>query len=123
MQILVSMLTYSEMGELGLLREQEECQDRGIDYRNFPVEDRSVPSDIQEFKKLVDNLVIQLKEGKALAVHCRAGIGRSSLLASSVLVRSGFTCQQAWQLIQQARGCPVPDTSEQRAFVERLAGS
>jgi protein-tyrosine phosphatase len=108
---------------LGLSREQEECQDRGIGYLNFPVEDRAIPLDIQEFKRFVDHLVIQLKEGKALAVHCRAGIGRSSLLACAVLVRSGFTCQQAWALIQQARGCPVPDTIEQRAFVERLARS
>jgi protein-tyrosine phosphatase len=120
-QILVSMLTHDEMEELGLLREQEECQRHGIEYLNFPIEDRGVPTDRRKFTRLVDHLVIQLKAGKAVAVHCRAGIGRSSLLACSVLVRSGSTCPQAWLSIQKARGCPVPDTNEQRAFVEGLS--
>ena len=119
--VLVSMLTQNEMKELGLLLEQEECRACGIECLNFPIEDRGLPGDISRFKEFVDQIAIRSKEGKSVAIHCRAGIGRSSLLLCSVLVQLGFSCSQAWGLIQDARGCPVPDTAEQKAFVERFA--
>ncbi|HWF03653.1 MAG TPA: dual specificity protein phosphatase family protein [Candidatus Angelobacter sp.] len=120
-QILVSTLTQSEIKELGLTQEQEECRACGIQYFSFPIEDRSVPEGLLQFKAFVDQVAALVKEGKAVAVHCRAGIGRSSFMACSVLVRIGFRCPQAWLMVQQARGCSVPDTEEQKEFVEILA--
>jgi protein-tyrosine phosphatase len=120
-QILISTLTQSEITELGLHQEQEECRACGIQYLNFPIEDRSVPESLLQFKAFVDQVAVQVKEGKSVAIHCRAGVGRSSLLACSVLVRIGFKSQQAWLMVQQARGCSVPDTEEQKQFVEILA--
>lgn len=119
--VLVSMLTKNEMKELGLLLEQEECRAYGVEYLNFPIEDRGLPEDISRFKEFVEQIATRTKEGKAVAIHCRAGIGRSSLLLCSVLVQLGFTRDQVWGLVQEARGCPVPDTLEQKAFVERFA--
>lgn len=122
-QVLVSMLTPDEMEELALMKEQGECRACGIEYLNFPIEDRAVPKNIIEFKKFVEQIAALLKEGKSVAIHCRAGIGRSSLLACSALVRLGVDSSQAWLLVQEARGCPVPDTEEQKCFVEALAES
>lgn len=115
------MLTKNEMKELGLLLEQEECRAYGVEYLNFPIEDRGLPGNVARFKEFVGQIATRSKRGKSVAIHCRAGIGRSSLLLCSVLVRLGFTCGQAWSLVQDARGCPVPDTLEQKAFVERFA--
>ena len=53
-------------------------------------------------------------------IHCRAGIGRSSLLAAAVLRVEGRTADEAWQRITEARGLPVPDTDEQRDFLVQL---
>lgn len=122
-QILVSMLTQSEIQELGLALESEECQALGLEYMNFAIEDRGTPERALEFKGFVSGVVAKLREGKSVAVHCRAGIGRSSLLACSVLVRSGIECSQAWSLVEKARGCPVPDTNQQNIFVEALIES
>jgi protein-tyrosine phosphatase len=60
-----------------------------------------------------------LAEGKAVGVHCRAGIGRSSLIAAALLIQNGVSPETAFLTIQEARGCPVPDTVEQRNWVER----
>lgn len=117
------MLTPAEMEELVLTQEQEECCACGIEYLNFPIEDRAIPTNVIEFKKFVDQIATRVKEGKSVAIHCRAGIGRSSLLACSVLIRLGVASPQAWLLVQNARGCSVPDTNEQRRFVEALAES
>jgi protein-tyrosine phosphatase len=119
--ILVSMLTPPEMEELGLIQEHEECRTCVMEYLNFPIDDRTVPKIVQVFNLFVDQVAGQLKSGKAVAVHCRAGIGRSSLLTACVLIRLGLTPAAAWDLIQSARGCPVPDTPEQKSFVERIA--
>jgi protein-tyrosine phosphatase len=117
---LVSLLTSVEISELELEKEQTDCLLCGIEYLNFPIEDRAVPTNPVEYTKFVGQVAMQLKEGKSVAVHCRAGIGRSSLLASSLLIVLGIPLEQAWLLVQNARGCAVPDTAEQREFVERF---
>ena len=119
-QALVSMLTKGESVQLGLQRESEECNSCGLTYFNFAIPDRSLPESRSDFKKFLDQVTIELNSGKAVAVHCRAGIGRSSLLVCSLLVQRGMASSEAWRLIQEARGCPVPDTDEQRRFVEFL---
>jgi protein-tyrosine phosphatase len=58
------------------------------------------------------------ERGNAVAVHCRAGIGRSSLIAACVLVLLGFAPGMAFDLIGKARGVKVPDTEEQRDWVD-----
>lgn len=50
----------------------------------------------------------------------REGIGRSALLAASLLVHSGVGAEKAFERIEKARGCPVPDTAEQRHWVEQF---
>jgi protein-tyrosine phosphatase len=74
-----------------------------MEFISFPVPDGGVP-------------VARLNEGKAVAVHCRAGIGRSSLIAACVLVLLGFAPGMAF--IGKARGVKVPDTGGQRDWVD-----
>ncbi|GGV35767.1 hypothetical protein GCM10010495_60950 [Kitasatospora herbaricolor] len=58
-----------------------------------------------------------------MVTRCRAGIGRSSLLAAALLVLGGADPDTvlggadpdtAWHRIERARGLAVPDTAEQR---------
>lgn len=116
-QILVSMLTEEEGAELGLDHESTECTAAGITFMNVAIADRLVPSDKNAFLRSVEQLAKRVREGRYLAVHCRAGIGRSSVLASSILVRLGWDAKKAFDVIESARGCSVPDTSEQRQWV------
>jgi protein-tyrosine phosphatase len=58
-----------------------------------------------------------LESGKNVAVHCRAGIGRSSIVVGSLLVAAGVEPEEAFRRIEKARGRPVPDTAEQREWV------
>jgi protein-tyrosine phosphatase len=119
--VIVSALKADEVAELGLLLEAECCRDNGVEFISFPIEDRSVPDSITEFDEFVKNVQVHLSAGKAVLVHCRAGIGRSSLIAASLLLRNGFTATAAFTALAEARGCPVPDVPEQRYWVERYA--
>jgi protein-tyrosine phosphatase len=115
--VLVSMLTPEEAEELGLHRESDECGAASITFVNIPVPDRSVPSDKDDFLRHVDRVAQLARQGRSVGVHCRASIGRSSVLAVSVLVRLGWNVNEAFTAVESARGCSVPDTPEQRKWV------
>jgi protein-tyrosine phosphatase len=119
--VLVSALTPYETEDMGLLEESQCCQNYGLEFFSFPIEDRSVPASFSEFDGLLNSLTDRIRKGKAVGVHCRAGIGRSSLIVASALIRDGLSVDSAFRAIQDARGCSVPDTAEQRQWVERYS--
>jgi len=115
--VLVSLLTEVEVSELDLAEEAACCQSQGIQYISFAIEDFSVPPFSEQTFQLLRQLKAYLSEGKHLAFHCRGGIGRSGLMAASLLVLTGLTAERAIDLLSQARGYSVPETAEQRAWV------
>ncbi len=119
--VIVSALTEAENQELGLSEEEKCCRESTIEFLSFPIEDRSLPDSEGSLDAFINLLDERLKQGKSIAIHCRAGIGRSSMLCACLLVRQGLSTESAFQKIQEARGCVVPDTTEQRNWVESFA--
>src|SRR5215472_7180773 len=119
--ILVSLLTSLEVSELDLAEEAMFCHQQGISYISFAIRDRSVPPFSDQTFSLLKQLRASLSEGKHLVFHCRHGLGRAVLMASSVLVLTGFSPEQAFDLLSRARGYRVPETEEQRAWVIAFA--
>ncbi|HEU5227397.1 MAG TPA: dual specificity protein phosphatase family protein [Ktedonobacteraceae bacterium] len=115
--ILVSLLTDAEVSELDLAEEVACCQNLGIKYISFAIEDLSVPPFSEQTFELLRQLKAYLAEGKHIALHCRAGIGRSGMMAASLLAINGLTPERAFDLLSQVRGYSVPETAEQRAWV------
>ncbi|MFD7867702.1 protein-tyrosine phosphatase family protein [Streptomyces sp. NPDC059783] len=113
--VLVCALTEPERAELGLADEPRSATAAGLRFVALPVPDLSVPDHAAVLPALRD-LRRQRREGAHIVVHCRAGIGRSSLLAAAVLILDGVDPDTAWSGIQRARGLSVPDTREQRAW-------
>jgi protein-tyrosine phosphatase len=119
--ILVSLLTREEVEELGLAHEAECCAAGEIDFISFPIDDRGVPRSGSDVFGLVRRLAAAVLGGKDVAIHCRQGVGRSALVAACVLAALGERPEMALERIARARGCPVPDTAEQRAWVVQFA--
>jgi len=117
--VVVSMLEEDEARELGLDQEASAAQKNGLRFINFPVPDRGLPLDTSSFTKFLEDIENLLALGKRIGIHCRACIGRSSVTSASLLIRSGIPPDRVWQQISTARGCPVPDTIEQRDWVNR----
>lgn len=112
----ISLLEPEEVSELGLRTEGKTCRERGIVFFSFPIPDRAVP-DVRETQKIARRVAGDVAGGRSVAIHCRAGIGRSSLVAACVLVCLGIEPSEALGLIRDARGVPVPDTDEQRDWI------
>jgi len=94
------------------------CQDEGIDYQLVPIPDRGVPSNMRNVAGLTIQWAKLLENGTNILFHCRQGIGRSAVIVALILVTCGVEVDLAFQLITETRGRPVPDTKEQRAWVE-----
>jgi hypothetical protein len=119
--IVVSLLVPAEIAELGLDRESALCREHGMELISFPVPDRGVPPSEGEAAALARDLAARVAQGKAVAVHCRAGIGRSSVIAACVMVLAGTEPYAAFDIIAAARRTRVPDTDEQRDWVAAFA--
>jgi protein-tyrosine phosphatase len=115
--VVISLLEQEEISELGLQREASLCREQGIEFFSFPIPDRGVPDSLRDAVTLAQTVSKKIKEGSAVAVHCRAGIGRSSLVAACALVCSGLDPAAAFEVIGKARSVSVPDTDEQRDWV------
>ncbi len=108
---IVSLLEAAEVRELGLQDEAAIGTGLGMDMLALAVPDRGVPPDLAATRRLVDTLVQRLAGGASVAIHCRAGIGRSSLLAACVMQQLGLAAPFA--ALAAARGVAVPDTPAQ----------
>ena len=116
--VVVSLLEDSEARELGLAEERAACESAGIEFLSFPIEDLGLPRDagaVAHFSKLAHS---RIRNGSALVFHCRAAIGRSGMMAASVLLHEGLTVREAFARISAARGLTVPDTPGQLEWVE-----
>jgi protein-tyrosine phosphatase len=120
-QVVVSVLTGSENDELGLKRESQLSKARGLRFLSFPIEDRDVPTSAAKLEELAIRLGSELQQGRNIAIHCRQGIGRSSLISAAVLLQIGENLNQALASIRDARGLEVPETVEQRKWLEQFA--
>lgn len=121
LEVVVSLLEPAEEVEFGLTDEGRVSRSSGITFRSFPIKDRGVPASRDEALKLVRELEQYLIAGKSVGIHCRQGIGRSGLIAACLLVSVGQTPNNAFKRISRARGCEVPETEEQREWVEAFA--
>jgi protein-tyrosine phosphatase len=118
--VLVSLLTDDENQELDLTQEGALCRAAGMEFRSFPIPDRETPESKEQFLRFIESLGKEADAGLRIVLHCRAGIGRSSLVAAALMVRAGFTPDDAFDRISKARGHRVPDTGEQIDWLKRL---
>jgi protein-tyrosine phosphatase len=117
-EIVVSLLELEEQDELGLTEEGPLAEAHDIRFVSFPILDRAVPQSLSATAALLAKVREALDNGKSVGVHCRQGIGRSSLIAGGVLIVSGAEPRAALETVARARGVPVPDTPEQKAWLE-----
>ena len=99
----------------------------GVDYFRKPIPDHGIPQQPGQMAELLDCVRDALRSGRVVYLHCRAGIGRTGMVAGCLLVESGLPGDAAvdelnrvWQLSGRAALWPqVPETPEQTEYVRR----
>ena len=59
----------------------------------------------------------KIYSGRQVAIHCKAGIGRSGMISATILILDGMEPLQALNLLEKQRTRKVPDTQEQRQWI------
>jgi protein-tyrosine phosphatase len=119
----LSLLTPDEEKDLDLSDEAGEARMQEMAFDSFPIPDRQIPKSEAKWAQVLEKVDGVLSDGKNVVVHCRQGIGRSGLMAACLLVRRGMSPGAAVEMVSAARGLPVPETSEQRDWIDHYAVS
>jgi protein-tyrosine phosphatase len=118
-----SLLTKEEERDLDVEREKSEAQAQGMNFLSFPIADCQVPASENALSRHLEALDGELSAGRNVVLHCRQGIGRTGLVAACLLVTQGASASAAIEQLSSARGLPVPETAEQRRWIEHYAES
>lgn len=119
----VSLLECAEAREVGLASEQAHCGAHGMEFVSYPIPDRGLPHSVPHFADFTRGLYAAVFKGRNTVVHCRAGIGRTGVVAAGILLHAAVTPKDAFDRVSAARGMQVPDTDEQYRWLEENAGS
>jgi protein-tyrosine phosphatase len=117
----LSLLTAEEEKEFDLREEGERTRADGLVFWSFPIPDMQVPSSETKFSQVLNKITATLSDGKNVLVHCRQGIGRTGLVAACLLIKSGMSPGASIDTVSAARGASVPESAEQREWIERYA--
>ncbi len=116
---LVSLLEPVELELLKIENLPEACKGQGIELVRFPIPDLSPPASVSDFTHLMKQIRERLDESRTVAVHCRAGLGRTGLTAACAIVaisEGRIDGIHAVDMVRSARPGTI-ETNEQEKFV------
>lgn len=97
-------------------------------FLNYPIRDSNIPVDLTSFNDFVSRLYELYQAKKKFYIHCRGGHGRTGIVCACLLMRMGYTADQALDEVMKAHRTrenlpdyPSPETQEQRDFVKNFA--
>jgi protein-tyrosine phosphatase len=59
----------------------------GLEVLHFPIRDYKVPTDNQALEDALCSVIVSAKDGKNLAIHCLAGLGRTGIFMACLAKR------------------------------------
>jgi protein-tyrosine phosphatase len=81
---------------------REPLSESGIQRVDFPIQDFSVPQDVAVFQAAVGGALQHAQQGRSIAVHCNAGMGRTGLfLAEMVIQHFGWDVNETVEWLRQ----------------------
>lgn len=110
---IVNLLSHKDISDLKLKNEKQIANTYNMDYYHFPITDFGVPENDVEFLQQVKLIVDLIKNRKIVAIHSKAGIGRSSLFAASIISSFKPKTEGVFDYISIYRKEKVPDTDKQ----------
>jgi protein-tyrosine phosphatase len=119
----VSLLEPEEETDLDLRGEAGEMRREGMVFVSCPIPDRQVPRSEAGLANALEKVERSLSDGANVLIHCRQGVGRTGLVAACLLVKKGISPGAAVEKITAARGVVVPETEEQREWIDHYAAA
>lgn len=118
--VLISLIEDSELALLGIEDLFLVAERAGIRVRRLPIPDAGIPRSTTDVVALVRQILGFASAGDTVVLHCRAGVGRTGMLASCCLVALGHEPEDALRIVRSARPDTV-ETREQERFIGAFA--
>lgn len=114
--LLVSMITAEEMAALDVSLPGPDLAAAGIEWEHFPVPDFGVPDAGGEARwpGVSARIHAALKAGGRVVLHCRAGRGRTGMVALRLMVEAGEAPRAALARLRAARPGTVETEAQYR---------
>jgi len=111
---LLTLLRPEELHALGLEHLEVLCASNGLEWRHAPISDHQAPDPGFEswWSRHAPGLHQQLDEGKAVAIHCWGGKGRTGTIAARILIERGLAPEAAIAAIRQCRPGAIETTAQ-----------
>jgi protein-tyrosine phosphatase len=90
---IVNMRTHSDYSD---------AEHEGIKYLHLPTVDNTPPP-LQVLMQGADFIDNEIKNGGAVYVHCRQGLGRGPTMAIAYLIKTGLTYADAYAMVKRVR--------------------
>jgi protein-tyrosine phosphatase len=88
---------------LSLPYRNEDLNELGIERLHLPAKDHKLLS-VEAMHKAADFIAAQMRQGKTVYVHCRAGVGRSAMAVAAYLMKyESLSVQEAIERISDCR--------------------
>ncbi|TXG94127.1 MAG: phosphatase [Zoogloea sp.] len=117
--IVVSLVEPHEFAELGVEALPAEALRLGMGWRHLPIPDQHPPGEDFErrWAEVGAELVIALREGRRIFLHCKGGLGRTGTVAACLLREAGVGAAKAVAQVRLARPKTI-ETAEQKRYVQ-----
>jgi len=102
---LLTLMSTEELKENAVEELPEVCRRRGIVWFHLPVENGQIPDEqfLVAWKSNIAQIKSVLQKGKAVAVHCKGGSGRTGLIAAQLMIACGEDFQDALEKVKTLR--------------------
>jgi ADP-ribosylglycohydrolase len=117
--------TFIDLTEAGELPPYDIYLPGSVQYVRKPIPDHGLPRAREHMSEIQAVIDAALASGRRIYVHCRAGIGRTSLAVACHLMEHGLSADEAlirlnelWRDNERSHTWPdVPETDEQRDYI------
>ena len=113
----VSLVEPAELGWLQVPHLGQEVERHGMKWLHIPIKDGGVPEDEAEriWAEVGPRIRGLLQEGQRVLFHCRAGHGRSGMMAARLLVELGWSAESAISEVRRVRPGAIEGAAQQAA--------
>lgn len=101
----------------GIAEFSRRVEESGLGWAHIPIRDFDVPTADFEKQFTALDLPARTRRGEVWAIHCRAGLGRTGMIAARLLVEAGLPPQDAIRTIRENHDARAIETDDQQDYV------
>ena len=121
------VLSCLEAEELPLRRSEvaELFEASDVEWRLLPIPDMSAPDPVldSQLQQLLTLAERYLERGQRVAIHCRAGLGRTGMVAARLFMRQGCSAAAAIAAVRTSHDHAAIETAAQIAYLQGSAAN